>query len=109
MLKHVITNALEHTLSDENHHSGINKCSNYTQGKNSAKYCKSFIQLCEVRIRLSDERNDEIIQQEFQRQRDCNTCDRTDENTDKYNDKLYFMCSCHIFQKSFGSLDGILI
>jgi len=32
-----------------------------------------------------------------------------DKDADKYDDKLYLMGSCHIFQKSFGSLDGVLI
>ena len=109
MFEHVITDTLEHTLSDENHHSCINKCGNNTQCKNRAKNCQCFIQLCKVRIRLSDQRNDKIIQQEFQGQRDCNTCHGTDKDADKYDDKLYLMCSCHIFQKSFGSFDGVLV
>jgi hypothetical protein len=58
---------------------------------------------------LSDQRDDKVIQQKFQGQGYCNTCCGTDKDADKYDDKLYLMGSCHIFQKSFGSLDGVLI
>ena len=88
MLEHIVTDTLEYTLSNENHHSGIDKGSNYTQCKNTAKYCKCFIKFCEIRICLSDQRNDKIIQQEFQGQRYCNTCYGTDKDADKYNEEL---------------------
>ena len=85
MLEHIITDTFKHTLTDINHHSGINKCGNHTKCKNT------------------------VIQQKFQGQGYCNTCCGTDKDADKYDDKLYLMGSCHIFQKSFGSLDGVLI
>ena len=109
MLEHIITDTLKNTLTDINHHSGINKCGNHTKCENAAKDCKCLIEFCKVRICLSDQRDDKVIQQKFQGQGYCNTCCGTDKDADKYDDKLYLMGSCHIFQKSFGSLDGVLI
>ena len=66
MFKHIVTDTFQHALTDINHCSGIDKCSNYTKKENTAKNGKRLIQFCKVRICLSDQRNDKIIQQEFQ-------------------------------------------
>ena len=83
MLEHIITDTFKHTLTDINHHSGINKCGNHTKCKNTAKDYKCLIEFCKVRICLSDQRDDKVIQQKFQGQGYCNTCCGTDKDADQ--------------------------
>ena len=96
---------VEHTI----HHSAVNKGCDHTYCEDAAQNCHSLVQFCIIGVCLSDQRDDKVIQQKFQGQGYCNTCCGTDKDADKYDDKLYLMGSCHIFQKSFGSLDGVLI
>ena len=103
MFKHIVTYSFEHTLSDINHHSCIDKCGNNTCKENASKNCQCFIKACKIRGFLPDQRKDKIIQQVSQRKgyRSCRNC--TDKNTEKYKDKLKLIFFCHIFQKTFRS------
>ena len=104
MFKHIVSHLFQNTLSDINHHSGVNKGGNHSQKENASQNCKRPVKLCKVRTLLSDQRNNKIIQQKFQGQRYGDRCHRADKNTDKHQDKTHFIGFCHIFQKALCCL-----
>ena len=108
MFKHIITYSFEHTLSDINHHSCINKRCSHTGQEDTSQNCQCFIKAGEIRLFLSDQRKDKIIQQitKGERYRGRRYC--TDQNTEEYQNKLKFIFFRHIFQKTFCCLYVIL-
>ena len=109
VLKHIVTDALEHALSDEYHHSAVNKGCDYTYCEDAAQNCHSLVQLCIIGVCLSDQRDNIIIQQIFQGQGYGNAGYCTEKNADKYQYQPQLIGFGYIFQKSFGSFDGVLV
>ena len=103
MFKHIVTYSFEHTLSDINHHSCIDKCGNNTCKENASKNCQCFIKPGKVRLFLSNQRKDKIIQKVTKRKGYCRCRNCTDQNADEYQNKLKLIFFCHIFQKTFRS------
>ena len=62
MFKHFISDLLQHALADHNHHTVVYKTGNDTQYKNAGQNRHSFIQFREIRILLSHQRQDIIVQ-----------------------------------------------
>ena len=66
--KHLVSDTLEHALTDHNHHSAIYKCSDNADQKDCSQHRQRRIQFCVIRILLTDQRNDKVVQQKLQRQ-----------------------------------------
>ena len=68
MFKHLIPDFFQYALTDDNHHPAVNEGGDDAQSKDTSQYSQSFIQLCKIRIGVSDQRDDVVVQQEPQRQ-----------------------------------------
>ena len=66
MFKHLVSYFFQDALSDNNHHPVVDKTCNNAQDKNTCQYSHCLIQLAEIRILLSYQREDKIVQQESQ-------------------------------------------
>ena len=109
MLKHIVTDALQHALSDKYHHSAVNKGCDHPYCENAAQNCHCLVQLCIIGVCLSDQRDNIIIQQIFQGQGYGNAGYCTEKDTDKYQYQPQLIGFGYIFQKSFGSFDGVMV
>ena len=109
MLKHIVTDALEHSLSDKYHHSAVDKGCDHPYCEDATQNCHSLVQLCIIGVCLSDQRDNIIIQQIFQGQGYGNAGYCAEKNADKYQYQPQLIGFGYIFQKSFGSFDGVLV
>ena len=69
MLKHIVTDALEHALSDEYHHSAVNKGCDHPYCEDAAQNCHCLVQF-RIIVGLSVRSVDNIIIQQIFQHRD---------------------------------------
>ena len=74
MLKHIVTDSFKHALSDIDHQSCIGKGGKYTRNENTGQRSQRPVQPGKIRRLLSDQRDNKVVQQKFQRQRYGNAC-----------------------------------
>ena len=75
MFEHIVPHFFQNALSDINHHSGVSKGRRHSHKEDTGKDRKRTVKSGKIRSLLTDQRDDKVIQKEFQRQRYGNRTD----------------------------------
>ena len=68
MFEHFVPDFLQYALTDDNHHPAVNERGDDAQDKDTGQHSQSLVQFRKIRVGISDQRNDVVIQQEPQGQ-----------------------------------------
>ena len=109
VLKHFIAHTLEHALADFDHQTGVDKRGQHARQEDGPQNSQRRVQLGEIGIRVANERDNEVVEQKLQGERNRNRGNGADENADKHGDKLRLISAGHISEQAPAGLQGLLI
>ena len=101
MIKHLIANLLLRSFRNFYHDQVIRKRPNNPDNVNQSHRHNRLQQTCKIRIALSNQRSDVIIDHDLQKQWAPHIRKGADQDHEKDNDQLHFMLLRHNFQKAF--------